>query len=179
MTATHRAELQAIQKKKESKGESIIGSRQVFLYPYINLEDLTKPRTLPLMLQSRARHRPDIFACMDQESIRIGLSSRAIKYPVLEGYIMMLTGRKTTQTYGELIACDQIGDSIDRSISRNGTPPGLGLLILEIQDRIMRFLVELCKRVLHDITASELTSSKWPVQPQWCYAKIPSTVWPL
>lgn len=43
--------------------------------------------------------------------------------------------------------------------------PGEGLLILEIQERLMAFLVNCCKAILHDINESGLTSDAHPIQP--------------
>ena len=34
--------------------------------------------------------------------------------------------------------------------------PGTGLLVLEMQERIMRFLVDCCKLIMHDIEEDKL-----------------------
>ena len=42
--------------------------------------------------------------------------------------------------------------------------PGHGLTILEIQERLYRFLVDCCKAILHNIPEEELVSDKYPPQ---------------
>jgi hypothetical protein len=43
--------------------------------------------------------------------------------------------------------------------------PGEGLLVLEVQERVLRFLVDCCHHMLHDIPLAQLLSDKYPPQP--------------
>lgn len=48
---------------------------------------------------------------------------------------------------------------------------GEGLLILEIQERLLNFLVAYCRSILHDIPDNDLTSARFPVQPPLLHLK--------
>lgn len=48
------------------------------MWPYTNLEDLSKPNTLLLLLQSRARNTLDTFAFADHEAVHFGIVTKAI-----------------------------------------------------------------------------------------------------
>lgn len=48
---------------------------------------------------------------------------------------------------------------------------GEGLLILEIQEGLLTFLVTCCRSILHDISADDLTSERLPVQPPLLHLK--------
>lgn len=164
MPASHRPDFLAFRKETERERDAGTKFRDAFMYPYINLEDLAKPRTLPLMLQSRARNAPDVFAFVDYDAAHLGFVSKAIVPPFLNEYTMVLTGRTTPKTYGELVSWDEDDSAFEYMISGKGMHPGQGLLVLEIQERVMRFLVDSCKRILHDIPTSDLTTEKWPIQ---------------
>lgn len=71
----------------------------------------------------------------------------------------------TPTTYGRLVSWDDDHDAKERlNISPHwAIDPGQGLLSLEIQDRIMHFLVECCRSILHDV--SELGSVANPPHP--------------
>jgi hypothetical protein len=77
---------------------------------------------------------------------------------------MMLTGRTTPKTYGELVSWDEDDSAFEYMISGKGMHPGQGLLVLEVQERVMRFLIDFCKQILHDIPVTDLTTEKWPMQ---------------
>ena len=164
ISVAHRPDFMAFRKETEREREAGTKFRDAFMYPYINLEDLTKPRTLPLMLQSRARGAPYAFAFADYDAAHLGIVSKAIIPPFLNEYTMMLTGRTTPKTYGQLVSWDEDDSAFESMISGKGMHPGQGLLVLEIQARVMRFLVDFCERILHDIPASDLTTEKWPIQ---------------
>ena len=44
--------------------------------------------------------------------------------------------------------------------------PGHGWVLLEMQQRAMRFLVDACKAIMHDIPANALTNDEYSIQPQ-------------
>ena len=75
--------------------------REALLWPYINLQDLSRQRLMMLFLLSRSRHHPEAFARADFEACHIGVVSRDIDLPFLNGHVIMFTGRRTAQNYGE------------------------------------------------------------------------------
>ncbi|PVH94037.1 hypothetical protein DM02DRAFT_603094 [Periconia macrospinosa] len=165
MSVAHRPDFLAFRKETEREREAGTKFRDAFMYPYINLEDLSKPKALLLMLQSRSRNAPDVFAFADYDAVHLGVVSKAIVPPFLNKHTIMLTGRTTPTSYGALVSWDENDSAFMDMVSGKAMHPGQGLLVLEIQERLMRFLVDSCKRILHDVPASDLTSDKWPVQP--------------
>lgn len=147
MPSAHRPDIQAFKSSNHNK--------ELYLYPEINLEDLLKPRLLLLFLNSRGRNQPAGFARADIEACRFGQTAAIIVPEFLNEYVMMFTGRHKPETYGELIAWDDHPDAFDWLQSLRGHHPGEGILVLQIQDRLYKFLVDCCKSILHDITAEQ------------------------
>ena len=165
ISKSHRPDLWAFH-DEQSEHPSGANHRDTYLFPHLNLEDLAKVAPLLLMLESRSRNPPHMFAFADWDSLHVGLTSKAIRPPVLEEHTMMLTGRTTPETYGELVSWHADKNAIEYLHCGKGFKPGDGLIILHVQDVTMRFLLHVCVQILHDIPASELIDAKWPIQPQ-------------
>lgn len=106
MAAVHRPDFDAF--KKESPQQRVAGGgaryRDSFLWPYINQEDLSKAKTLPLLLNARARHPPSAFAGVDGETMHVGIVCQAIVPIFLNQWTMMLNGITKDEDYGRLVA---------------------------------------------------------------------------
>lgn len=143
--------------------------REALLMPYMNLHDLTKTESLLLMINARARQPPHAFSKRDLQ-----LSTHCIgltKWCYLLGYVMDLSGRQSDpQSYGELREghCQYVIPStgVDPRIAGETIMPGDGLWVLEIQDRIYKFLLDIVQKILHDIPAAELSGPKYMIQPE-------------
>jgi len=162
MSLQHRPDFAALWKESDQERRTGTKFREAYLWPYINLEDLSKPHTLLLLLNARAKHAPDAFAFADFDAIRLGMVTRAIKPAVLWGHHMIFRDRKTPETYGELRKWERNDPDLLCPIS--GMLAGGGLLTLEIQQRLMSFLVECCKLTMHDYTMDRLTTKHYPAQ---------------
>ena len=78
MEVNHRPDLAMLWKElrqAQGKEEDV---REAFMWPYINLEDLSKGKVLPLFLQARACNPPHAFAELDWSAMRLGLSISVI-----------------------------------------------------------------------------------------------------
>jgi hypothetical protein len=53
--------------------------RDAFLLPPLNLEDLSGPKSTPVLLNARARNAPDVFAFSDYQSAQLGVHTCCIK----------------------------------------------------------------------------------------------------
>ena len=142
-------------------------NREGYLWPSMNQKGLLKSKNLLVMLHARARHHPTNFAAGDIKAIQFALRSAAILPVSLDGYVMVLNGATDPNTYGKLVPLD---DSDRQHRMRMGVfvkqfSPGEGLLILEIQERMLTFLVACCQSILYDIAPDDLTSDKFPIQP--------------
>jgi len=126
-------DLPVFEKKKAPK--------DFFLLPYINMDDLSRDKPILCLLNSRARDTPSRFVDHDLENCEFGAYTRNIVELVLPGFSMQLDG-VTVQTYGRLLSVR------DDFTFRAGYAPGAGLWILEIQQKLMDFLVKFCEAVL-------------------------------
>lgn len=137
--------------------------REAFLWPSMNVEDLATGKTMLLLLNSRGRHSPNMFAKADFEATRVGLVSQAILPTFINMHTMLLDG-EAIETYGRIVSFDENEDEMLRMFSGLGYHPGEGLWILEIQQKILNFLVKCCHAVLHDFTPSSLIASDTPIK---------------
>lgn len=141
--------------------------REALLMPYINLHDLTKTEPLLLMINARARRPPNAFSSRDLQlsTHRTGLT----EWRTLEGYIMDFDRHQSGPgAYGQLLEgkWKYISNTMgaDPRLAAGTIRVGDGLWILEIQDSIYRFLLDIVQRILHDIPAGDLTASKYKIQ---------------
>ncbi|KAE8453917.1 hypothetical protein EG329_007693 [Mollisiaceae sp. DMI_Dod_QoI] len=175
MASVHRPDYDAFLREDALSEPNRIKFREAYIWPYINIEDLSKGKTLLLFLNSRGRYSPRMFAHADFEAMRLGHVSGAVIPVFLNLYTMFLDG-ETIETYGHLVAWEDDDEAFASSTTGLGHLPGEGLLILEIQQKILRFLVECCSAILHDFNPKALmdertikpepppimSSSEWP-----------------
>ncbi|RYC62729.1 hypothetical protein CHU98_g3466 [Xylaria longipes] len=166
MPLTHRPDFAAFRKHAGNLNSVAIQHRSSFIWPMINQEDLGDPKTLTLLLNSRGRNHPHIFAASDGEGMHLGKVTMAIVPIFLNEYVMTLNGITRQGDYGKLIAWDEHEDAFDWMHTRKQFLPGEGLLILEFQERLLEFLVDCCKTILHDIPLDQMTSNKFAIQPE-------------
>ncbi|KAH0565252.1 hypothetical protein GP486_001349 [Trichoglossum hirsutum] len=164
VSLSHRPDFDAF--KRTPARQTGDSGREAYMWPYINLEDLLKPKLLLLFLNSRGRNKPDAFARADIDACRFGLTTGALVPAFLNEFVMMFTGRHTPDTYGELISWGDHPEAFDWLTSQRGIHPGEGLLILEIQERLYEFLVNCSKAILHDRSEEELADPSIPIQPE-------------
>lgn len=75
-----------------------------------------------------------------------------------------LTGNITD--YGKVVAWSEHPDAFEWMDKKMQCTPGEGLLILEVQERLLTFLVQCCTQLLHDIPESALTGDTFPGLPE-------------
>ncbi|KAL2822761.1 hypothetical protein BDW59DRAFT_149106 [Aspergillus cavernicola] len=162
MPATHRPDFHAFRKNK--KGPE---NQEAYMWPYINQEDLVKTKTLLLLLNSRGRHPLSHFAAADNEAMRLGKITQGIIPIFLNEHVMILNGFTTnTHDYGALVEWGEHPEAFDWMANRKQFMPGEGLLILQVQQRILSFLIECCAQILHDIPEHTSISDLYPILPE-------------
>lgn len=164
LPATHRPDYAAA--KKESPAQRDRGSAYVghYMWPHITQEDLLKTKSLLLLLNSRGHHHPSAFAGADLGSMRLGIVSNAFNRIFLNGFVMIIQPSKEAGEYGRLLSWDDHEDAFDWMHTQYQAIPGDGLLILEAQEKLLQFLLDVCSDILHDIPADSLIKS-FAVQP--------------
>lgn len=166
MSATHRPDFAAFRKETEAQRTAGTKYKDAFYSPYINEEELLRPKSLLLMLKSRARCNPCDFAAADGEWMYLGRVTKAIVPIFLNCYVIALNGMTDQKEYGKLWAWEDHPDAFEWVQERRQFLPGEGLDILQVQKRVMEFLVDCSEQLIHDTPATELLSDKYPTQPE-------------
>jgi hypothetical protein len=171
MAATHRPEFATLRKvgaNNNKRRPNQEREKEACLWPHINQDDLVETQNLLVFLNSRGRHLPDKFAFGDRLQ-----NSRKPEPSDLDKYKMCLHGQRSPKSYGSLVLGDE-GDKIQQALRFE---PAVGLLVLEIQERILDFLVKCCRLILHDIDFDQLDLIETkPDPPQIRYALSVPTV---
>ncbi|KAM7213237.1 C2H2 and C2HC zinc finger [Rhypophila decipiens] len=158
MPATHRPDYATLRRFRNEGDMAnlrhhLSRHRGAFLWPYINQEDLVKTRALLLLLKSRARNHPSLFAGADGAAMDLVVVRNAIEPVIPSAFVMMLNGMTGQDEYGKLVFWPQF-------------LPGRGLLVLEAQAGLLAFLLSCCHQILHDISPDKLASQGFPVEPE-------------
>ena len=162
MAESHRPDIQAW--RNLPNGSKTVPDRSPYLWPYMNQEDMSRTEPLLLMLNARGRHSPDEFAWADFENCRLGVVCFAIERKFLNEHIMLFRGRKTEDAYAKLMHWDDHPDAMEWMTEQRHPAPADGLVMLEVQDGIYKFLVRCCRLLLHDI--NPLTGPNVPLAPE-------------
>ncbi len=152
MSRVHRPDFELFRKERKTKGyhlQNRVATDIALRYPYINTEDLSLPKPLLLMLDSRSRSFPCTFANADRDSIRVGIRSKMLVPRYIRGYTMYLNGEQTRVKYGRLVSWEEDRQAIYKCVRGIAPDPGIGLMILEIQRDILELLVACSVRILH------------------------------
>lgn len=172
MSAGHRPDYAALHKGSNPKSPRPVDSsmsrkyRDAYIWPHINQEDLAGPRALLLLLNARARNPPQVFAGADYQAMRLGRISQNIMPVFLTGHTMIMHGTNDPQKYGQLISWDDHKDALEWYNTQKQFQPGEGILILEAQERLMKFLLDCCRITLRDILSGGVPADAYPVQPE-------------
>lgn len=166
MPESHRPEFKAFRVESKKQREAGTRFRGHFMWPYVNQEDLCKPKLLPMLLNARARHPPWAFAAADREAMQFGCVTRALTPGFLNLYTMVLNNPGSRDRYAELLTWENDLRAMELATSRTEFLPGEGLLVLEAQDKLLEFLVDCCRKILCDIPGDDLVGDAFPVQPE-------------
>ncbi|KAK5720429.1 hypothetical protein LTR17_014986 [Elasticomyces elasticus] len=163
MNAMHRPDFDASRRESlEQRQTAPTKFRDAFLWPDFNLEDFVKPRILLLILKARGRHEPCLFYRSDIDACSVGYAVNGIEEPWLNRHGMVFVDRHDAVSYGELVAWTDKTSAFKLMCEQQSLPPGTGLTVLRVQERILHFLIDCCKEILHDIADPE----DFPVLPE-------------
>ena len=135
------------------------------IYQYTGFDEA---QDLPLFLNSKGHNEPGSFAEADYVACRFGFLAQVLKLAELDGFTMRFIGRRTPETYGGIYSklCEGQPEVCAWEVAEDNIVLGAGLIILEVQERLYRFLVDSCKLILHDIPEVVLEDSTLPLQPE-------------
>ncbi|CAG7937538.1 unnamed protein product [Penicillium salamii] len=164
MPAVHRPDFEAFRKETEIDRVQGTKKRASFIWPYINQQDLTDTKSLPLLLNARGRYPPSDFAAADNRAIHLGFVSKAIVPIFLNEHVMILNGViGNSREYGRLVSWHDEPDAFHWMATQKQFIPGEGLIILEAQERLLNFLVQCALDILHEIPKETAISDTFPI----------------
>lgn len=105
-------------------------SRDAYLWPHINQEDLSKPRILPLLLNARGHHGPSVFALADIGSAHFGIVSQAVVPMFRNQHITYFRESDFPLRNGRLVSWEETDETFDDLMVGRGLHPGEALLAL-------------------------------------------------
>lgn len=121
----------------------------------------------PAFAQVPGRSLPSEFADADGRRMNFGIEAGAVVPIVLDNHTMSLND---VAHYGQLLAREGPGvadcGGCNWFPQSRRFPPGIGLLVLEVQKRLLTFLLDCCRRVLHDIPENSWITNAFPVEPE-------------
>ena len=120
-------------------------------FPEINLPDLTGKSNLINFLTVRSAHLPAKFAFSDLGQMSVGIDSDLIDYVHIDEFMMIFDDHEAATAYGRTLR----GAEHDGSM-RKGFKAGEGLAVMERQNGILGFLVDCCRKILHDASLDDL-----------------------
>ncbi|KAI4734885.1 hypothetical protein E4T50_14587 [Aureobasidium sp. EXF-12298] len=164
MSESHRPDLTLfISTLKDESPHSL----DAYKWPYINLEDLLRPRVLTSFLSSRGGLRPYAFCHADLSACALGNATTKMGKSDMKGCTMLFLDSETPQGYVKVISESGNNDSANSDTTGCWFDVGQGLLILEVQQRIWHFLLACAKAIVHDLVeaAQDPTPDPEP-QPQ-------------
>lgn len=170
----------------ETDPEVRVKHHSSILWPFINKDSLGKPTPLLLLLNSRGRHPPPFFLDTDEQYVhRAMLTDMLVDGPPFptSGMQLILRGVSSGDVYGTLREVPNVdrgtwlhlstkdydwptSDIYGKKWLQNQFSTSFGMVILEIQERLMDFLVKCCHQILHDIETDNLFSDGYPVRPE-------------
>jgi hypothetical protein len=159
MAAPHRPDFEAIELESEDQRVEGTAYRDSYLWPYINQEDLCKPQSLLLLMSTRARCHPSALAATEHEAHRMGERLMCFNYRSSGRYLMDLVSDGDEDCYGKLWSEHSHPEKRATLAKRNYAEPYWGLLVLEAQERVLSFLVNCAKLLLHDFTENSILLS--------------------
>ncbi|RDW72172.1 hypothetical protein BP5796_08206 [Coleophoma crateriformis] len=173
MTAMHRPEIRAFFKPPTDRTESEYfhlapRDKMYFRLPFLNKENLAYGNCLMLLLNSRGRHPPQVFADNDIQAAQLSFANLDDILPVLNGFKMILSAQ-LPQDYGLLI---KITDQPEVRKLQQLVPlfePVHGLMILDNQNAILSFLICMIQNIIHDLTLEQWFLA--PILPEPVYEK--------
>lgn len=140
---------------------------EIYKWPHINLEDLVEAKLFLLLLNARGRLSPHVFAHAEMLSFNLGRQYDKITQNVVLGHTMFLADGMDEQTFGPLVPWQRAEDLQDFLTDNQLLfEPTAGLLVLEVQSCLLKFLLACCHQLLRDIARPLLTGSHLPVFPE-------------
>ncbi|KAE9965791.1 hypothetical protein EG328_009400 [Venturia inaequalis] len=137
-------------------------AEEAVLWPSLNLDDLSRPEPLLLLLNARGRNHPEVFVSSDVESLVLGFAMDVLQQKYLPGYEIGLQSQDDERPYAVLRPFHRA--RLEEIVDVHGMRPCEGFYVLKIQSKVLSFLVDISRLILHDIDtlpAEVCSRSSW------------------
>ncbi|KAJ6198353.1 hypothetical protein J3E72DRAFT_374361 [Bipolaris maydis] len=144
------------------------------IWPFINLEDLTKPKSLLIFLNTRGRNVPSMFTLTEEVFSPLAVMSMCSYELELDQYSLQVSNETTPGLYVKMSPVDKAQDPSQPSESKLTECPRRGIHHLFIQHKIIAFLAVCSKLILHDMDHDMLYCSAIQEEPPSSELELPS-----
>lgn len=144
------------------------------IWPFINLEDLTKPKSLLIFLNARARNVPFMFTLTEEAFSPLAVMSMCSYEPKLEQYSLQISSETTPTLYVRMQSIDKAEGPDIPSENASTECPRRGIYHLFIQHKIIGFLAACSKLILHDMDQDMLYCSAIQEEPPSSELDLPN-----
>ncbi|RDI83622.1 hypothetical protein Vi05172_g6125 [Venturia inaequalis] len=137
-------------------------AEEAVLWPSLNLDDLSRPEPLLLLLNARGRNHPEVFVSSDVESLVLGFAMDVLQQKYPPGYEIGLQSQDDERPYAVLRPFHRA--RLEEIVDVHGMRPCEGFYVLKIQSKVLSFLVDISRLILHDIDtlpAEVCSRSSW------------------
>jgi hypothetical protein len=142
LSRAHRPDFHALRREHADQ----LQFKEAYLWPHMNQEDLSRGGVLLHLLHARGRNPPSTFLHADLESTHVGRETRNLVHAALPANHFVSFKGTTFQTYGRIV---KSLSSVDWFSGENMLAAD-GMDVLEIQEKVMKFLVTICQIILKD-----------------------------
>ncbi|KAH8906421.1 hypothetical protein BR93DRAFT_969617 [Coniochaeta sp. PMI_546] len=157
--------------------DDALKTRADYLWPHLNLDDLSQYEPMVLMLNSRGRHHPLVFAMVDLESTALGAIDGAVyvepEYTDIDGYSVAFCDQ---DNYARVCRIQNMTNDPDLDLATllhvmkrmRYVTVGDAVVILGVQKKLYEFLVDVVREILPDkpTDIETLSSASTPVLPE-------------
>ncbi|EUC40314.1 hypothetical protein COCMIDRAFT_109140 [Bipolaris oryzae ATCC 44560] len=144
------------------------------IWPFINLEDLTKPISLLVYLNARGRNVPFTFTLLEDTFSPLAAMSLSQCDPGTPQYALRVSNEASPTLRVGIHLVDNTQGPLIRTESEIHVCPRNGLYKLYIQQKITAFLVACTKLILHDMDQDTLYCSAIQEEPPSSELELPS-----
>ena len=144
------------------------------IWPFINLEDLTKLKSLLIFLNARGRNVPFMFTLTEEAFSPLAVMSICSYEPELEQYNLQISNETTPTLYVKMHPVNKAQSPNIPSGNEFTECSRRGIHYLLIQHKIIAFLAACSKLILHDMNQDMLYCSAIQDEPPSSELELPS-----
>ncbi|KAF2134905.1 hypothetical protein P153DRAFT_329762 [Dothidotthia symphoricarpi CBS 119687] len=136
-----------------------------YVWPYLNIEDLVKPKSLLLLLNARGRHSPEVFAFSDFELAPLWKIRPKLLEARQSKFTMNFIGSSNVGEYGSLVEWSSPAAANESITNGHTVHLNHGVQILLIQEGLLKFLNRCCIAIVPELFKDIGGNRAYPPEP--------------